>query len=129
MSDKKVGRPCKGDIPFTTTIKDEIIKDLGYGMSIKTACTNNGISQDAFYEWRKNDASFAERVSKSIRSFHRLCCGKLMENIQRNDQRAIEFAMKTRIPDFVEKSEQKIELENKVSIFDELSAEKTDNSE
>lgn len=114
MTDKKVGRPCKGDIPFTTTIKDEIVKDLSYGMSIKTACKLNGISQTTFFEYVKVDEDFMKRCNRAIQETHRKAYGKLQENIDKNDERAIEFYLGGRTPDFVQKSEQSVELRDSV---------------
>lgn len=88
------------------TLEDIIINSLEMGSSVKTACKHAHISTPTFRKLYKENADFAMRVTEARKAIYRFASGKLMDNIDNNDQRAIEFFLKTRISDFQENNQE-----------------------
>lgn len=43
-------------------VHDKIINDIKGGMSYREACTNNGVSETCFYDWKRSSKEFADEL-------------------------------------------------------------------
>lgn len=96
---KKMHDACKADhdLKGITGKKKWVLFCLKMSRGIvQIACQNAGLSRQQFYQWCKEssdvyDKKFAEKVEEIKNITHDFVESKLLENIDNNDQRAIEY--------------------------------------
>ena len=88
--------------------KEEVLARLSETSGIvASACKAAGISRYTFYEWRKNDPDFAEKVDDIIELQKDFCESLILKKMKEGDTTMIIFYAKTKMKDrgFVERQE------------------------
>ncbi len=84
---KKLGRPTKKN----PEVVKQIVKMMEHGHSLTVACDFAGISRDSASRWQKRDKDFAAGITKARASGKAFVVGKLIENIGKGNQYAIQY--------------------------------------
>ena len=88
--------------------KEEVLRKLNNNSGIvASACKAAGISRYTFYEWKKNDPEFAEKVEDIIELQKDFCEALILKKMKEGDTTMIIFYAKTKMKDrgFVERQE------------------------
>ena len=88
--------------------KEEVLQQLNNNSGIvASACKAAGISRYTFYEWKKNDPEFAEKVEDIIELQKDFCEALILKKMKEGDTTMIIFYAKTKMKDrgFVERQE------------------------
>lgn len=88
--------------------KEEVLRQLNNNSGIvASACKAAGISRYTFYEWKKNDPEFAEKVEDIIELQKDFCEALILKKMKEGDTTMIIFYAKTKMKDrgFVERQE------------------------
>lgn len=96
--------------------KEKLLTNLAQnGGNIWAACRAVGIVPSTFYEWKKNDAVFAEEYEKLKELQFDFVESKLFDLIDMNNPTAILFWLKCKGKDkgYIEKQEVKLETDGK----------------
>lgn len=79
-----------------------IIQELQETGIVSVACKKVGLSRQSLYRWKEEDPDFSDRIDEAIlmgvSSINDLSESKLVTNINKGDQRAIEFQLKNNHP-------------------------------
>ena len=79
-------------------LQHKFLEELEKIPNITYACGKVGLSRQTIYRWRKEDKNFDNSFNKAILlgidSMGDLAHSKLIENVKKGNQRAIEFSIK-----------------------------------
>ena len=91
--------------------KEVFIKSYKVSRTISEACESANISRYTFYEWKKNDEEFAQRIVEIDEARIDYVENKLFENIDGNKTNEILFYLKTKGKNrgYVERQEHQID--------------------
>ena len=88
--------------------KEEVLQQLNNNSGIvASACKAAGISRYTFYEWKKNDPEFAEKVEDIIELQKDFCEALILKKMKEGDTTMIIFYAKTKMKDrgYIERQE------------------------
>jgi hypothetical protein len=90
--------------------------------NIRRTCDAVGISRETFYQWNKNDAEFASQLKKLQELELQYVENKLMDLIEAGNTAATTFYLKSRHPNYMQKT--KIEVvSSREQSYEEMIAE------
>lgn len=80
--------------------KDAIVRYLGLGLSVTTACRMAGVSPRAYYNWLRQDEAFGVRVDEAIGKAISNAEAIIIQAIASGDVRTAMWYLERRVPEY-----------------------------
>lgn len=94
-------------------LEQRLLEEIEKTENVSIACEKVGLSRQSFYRWKLTDPDFAEKVNLAMEMGNMSLCdlaqSKLVTNMNKGDQRAIEFHLKNRDPRYKPKKPDTLE--------------------
>lgn len=87
-------KPGPKPVFSNTRVRDIAIRLAGFGLHQRTIADWLGITEDTIQNAKKRDPEFSEQFSSKSVNAKSFAIAKLIENVQKGDQRAIEYFLK-----------------------------------